>query len=92
MILVKSRAYDKHGRKCAELRTVRDGDHFVTTVVLTGFFPDGPDVVAFRSWTASSAREFHLGGARAIAGRDGRVEIEVPGLMDRTPHPSPEKT
>ena len=81
MILVKSRAYDRRGRKCAEIHTMRVADHFVTTVVLTDDFPDGPDVVSFNSWTASEARTFHLGGARAIAGRDGRVETEVPGLL-----------
>lgn len=69
MILVKTRAFDHLGRKCAEIRTMRVGDHFVTTVVLTEDFPGGPDVGSFNSWTASEARAFHIGGARAIAGR-----------------------
>lgn len=82
MILVKSRCYDRHGRKCGELRTVKAGDQWITTVVLTEDFPDGPDVVTLTAWTASLAQTQHLGTARAIAGRDGRVETEVPGLLE----------
>lgn len=84
MILVKSYVYDKVGRKLGEYRTVRNDeeDSWDTTVIITEFDPDGPDVVTFRSWDAKSARVMHLGCARAMAGRDGTVRTELPGLEE----------